>query len=151
MRTATIALVGAPDSGQVPLFALLTDYWKPHGEQVCVVMDDPVVRPTPCELVLLMGLSTQLPAAIAADQLIRQSLAQSGIRYEVLYGTTQERLTQALQLIETRLAKPPSPSTPRVQVEPQQKPWVWLCDKCSDSQCEHTLLTQLLAQRATAP
>ena len=27
-------------------------------------------------------------------------------------------------------------------------PWVWSCEKCSDPQCEHRLLTALLAQRA---
>jgi hypothetical protein len=32
----------------------------------------------------------------------------------------------------------------------KNQPWVWMCEKCSDPQCEHRLLTALLAQRDSA-
>ena len=151
MRAFTIALVGAADTGQVQLFEALTDSLKLHGWPVSVVMEGPDTS-TRHDLTVLMGLNALLPSAIASDQSIRLALAQTGTAYEVLYGTTQERLAQALQMVEKRLVKPSTASQlPHIQIAPTYKPWVWLCDKCSDPQCEHKLLTQLLAQRATAP
>lgn len=151
MRAFTIALVGAPDTGQVQLFEALTDSLKLYSWPVSVLVADTDTS-TRYDLMMLMALNALLPSSIASDQSIRMALAHSGIAYEVLYGTTQERLVQALHVIEKRLVRPLTASTfPHLQIEPAQRPWVWLCDKCSDPQCEHKLLTQLLAQRATAP
>ena len=103
-----------------------------------------------------MGLPhPQLPVMTASDQLIRLELARTGTAYNVLYGNPHEQLAQALGLLEkklgTSLTEPllqPFPVEPKLK--PKRKPWVWLCDTCSDPQCEHQLLTQLLAQRSTA-
>lgn len=151
MRAFTIALVGAPDTGQAQLLEALADSLKLYGWPVSVVMEGPDTS-TRHDLTMLMGLNALLPSSVASDQSIRLALAHSGTAYEVLYGTTQERLAQALQMVEKRLVKPSTASQPpHVQIDSTHKPWVWLCDKCSDPQCEHKLLTQLLAQRATAP
>ena len=111
------------------------------------------------DLVLLAGLETPLktgtdislaPDLQAADQAIRTALARAGVSYQVLYGTAGERMAQALQAAESLL---PADSRPRPAVRPveaKKQPWVWMCDKCSDPQCEHQLLTALLARRDSA-
>jgi len=108
------------------------------------------------DLVLLAGLEapykavTDVDAATdpeAADQSIRTALTRADVSYRVLYGTADERLAHALQALESLL---PAASRPRQSASPgglKSQPWVWMCDKCSDPQCEHRLLTALLARR----
>lgn len=87
----------------------------------------------------------------AADRSIRTALALADVSYRVLYGTADERLALALQAVES--LQPPAASQPRPAARPsglKSQPWVWMCDKCSDPQCEHRLLTALLAQRDSA-
>lgn len=79
-------------------------------------------------------------------------MASNGTNFQVLYGTPGERLTQAMNLIKARVSQPiKSASLPNSDASDRRKPWLWSCDKCSDPQCEHKLLTALLAKRATAP
>jgi hypothetical protein len=111
------------------------------------------------DLVLLAGLEAPYPEPSpdaapgleAADGSIRAALARAGVDYRVLYGTAAERLAHALQAVESLL---PATSPPRQAGRPgslkSRQPWVWMCDKCSDPQCEHRLLTALLAQRDSA-
>lgn len=152
MHVFTIALLGAPDTGQSQLFTALTCRLKVYAPPVSVLVTDPALSSS-CDVILLMGLSSpQACEASAADQLIRLALAHAGSAYEVLYGSHQERLAQAIQSVEKRFVNPSAlPVRPRDPTGARQKPWVWNCDKCSDPQCEHKLLTQLLTQRATAP
>ena len=146
-----IALFGVPDSGQAPLFEALADSAARCGWPACVVMGDPG-DPGRCDLTLLMGLGRpHLPALADADQSIRRALASAGSAYEVLYGTPQDKLTQALQLIQKMLPAGPGAAVPaHRQMQLQQRPWAWRCNQCSDSQCEQKLLTQLLSKRSTA-
>jgi len=105
-------------------------------------------------LVLLAGLEAPFsvpfkagPDLEAADRSIRTALALADVSYRVLYGTADERLAHALQALESLL---PAASRPRQSASPgglKSQPWVWMCDKCSDPQCEHRLLTALLARR----
>lgn len=152
MAAFTIALVGAPETGQAQLLEALTDNLKRYARPVSVLMADPA-QSARCDLILLMGLGFQQPLGTTAlDQSIRLELAQTGSAFEVLYGTTQARLAQALHALDKRLVKTATvPLPPRNSVEASPKPWRWNCDKCSDPQCEYKLLSQLLAQRATAP
>ena len=105
-------------------------------------------KPERYDLTLLMGLETALEATLQADRSIRAEMARMGITYEVLYGTAAERLAQAVMVIQKHL---PEHQTPLMAAPDRStKPWTWMCDKCSDPQCEHRLLTDLLAQRTTA-
>lgn len=116
---------------------------------------------------MLMGLESvayrQLPTQKAnapdsaletADRSIRAALAQAAVPYQMLYGTMPERLAQALQAINRLDDGGPSPSA-SLRLDGSEgsgpRPWVWMCDKCSDPQCEHRLLTALLAQRSVTP
>ena len=71
------------------------------------------------------------------DALLRQTLVQAQIPFQVIYGLGEERLAQALSALKR---------SPAVR-EARRKPWVWACDKCSDPVCEHRLLSDLLAGR----
>jgi hypothetical protein len=73
------------------------------------------------------------------DALLRQTLLQAQIPFQVIYGLGEERLAQALSALKR---------SPTVR-EARRKPWVWACDKCSDPACEHRLLSDLLASRQT--
>lgn len=85
------------------------------------------------------------PAQETADTAIRAALIDAQIAFQVLYGSTDERLTQAREAIDSLQ---PTQTRAQPQRPPEtKKPWVWLCDKCSDPQCEHRLLTDLLASR----
>ena len=74
---------------------------------------------------------------LCMDALIRQTLLQAQIPFQVIYGLGEDRLSQALSALKR------SPAMP----EARRKPWVWACDKCSDPACEHRLLSDLLANR----
>ena len=99
------------------------------------------------DLTLVMGLEGSDESLRAADSAVRAELANLGTSYQVLYGTTDERLSQALRLIQDWLVpqgdKRPTPQ----QREICKSTWVWACDKCSDPGCEHRLLTELIATR----
>ena len=71
------------------------------------------------------------------DALLRQTLVQAQIPFQVIYGSGEDRLAQALSALKR---------SPAVR-EARRKPWVWACDKCSDPVCEHRLLSDLLASR----
>jgi hypothetical protein len=82
----------------------------------------------------------------AADQALRVALGKAGAAYQVIYGNDDESLEQ-LMLAALKLCAPPPLNTAQGHRENRNTPWVWLCDKCSDSQCEHRLLSDLLAKR----
>ena len=90
---------------------------------------------------------------VNAERLMRSDLDRLGIYYQVLYGTADECLTQALQVIRSRLVHQTDSPDARREV-PTEQPgtenfrWVWTCDKCSDPACEHQLLTGLLDRRS---
>lgn len=141
-----VTLAGAPGSGKSRLAAALTQALNKAGWPAAVGLADPAMQDNNA-LILLMGLESQAEDIHAADQTIRAALTRAGTVYDVLYGSMEERLAQALGLIEKRLtgADPRSPTK-------NNRPWIWVCDKCSDPQCEHRLLTDLLAKRLiTAP
>ncbi len=102
------------------------------------------------DLTLLMGLDATPATEQAKDQLIRTGLVSHGTPYTVLYGSPEECLAQALMLIEKALVTVDALASKAP--EQGSSPWVWLCDSCSDPECEHRLLTSLLSsKRVTEP
>lgn len=159
MEILKVALAGAAGSGKAQLLFALNQALESGGLSavvVVVVVVCPAVfaasAPASCDLTLLMGLETRHRDMQPADQQVRTALASNGTSFQVLYGTSEERLAQAMNLITTRVSQPTKSATlPNSEVSGQRKPWLWSCDKCSDPQCEHKLLTALLAKRPTAP
>ena len=163
MAALKIALIGAHPAHVIQFASLLDDAVKASdwASGVKVVSTDALALPADLasfDLVLLMGIESttqalSFPASEGfaqetADRSIRTALAHAAISYQVLYGTSKQRLDQALHAMQSLL--PPARVSPQQSIpsgSAQNRPWVWLCDKCSDPQCEHRLLTALLAQR----
>ena len=79
------------------------------------------------------------------DTMVRQALERRGLRYRVVYGQGLQRLNNALLALgfsaedetawQTRL---------NAQFALNEGRTPWLCEKCSDPDCEHRLFTGLL-------
>ena len=70
------------------------------------------------------------------DALIRAALARGKIDYQVVYGSGAARLENALTCLG--LAKPAS------QTAQRPKTRLWVCERCSDPECEHKLFSALI-------
>ena len=120
------------------------------------------VQPGLFDLILLVGLdasgfqqasANSQDALQMADAELRLALVQSAVEFQVIYGTAEQRLGHALRAIDRLQAKTaqtlsgnrePEKSKTEQTAQPT-KPWVWPCDKCSDSECEHQLFRRLLS------
>lgn len=111
------------------------------------------------DLILLIGLEGDDAADLAKvglDRHIRAALARTRADFQVLYGTPQAQCHAALMAchplnVGINLQDPAcDPRHGQVSTEPPgaARPWVWVCDKCSDPVCEHRLLSSLIARRA---
>ena len=69
------------------------------------------------------------------DARLRDVLQREGLAFSMVYGTGPSRLASVLAVLE-----------PGVSTVPQARgSWRWLCDKCSDADCEHRLFSDLQA------
>jgi nicotinamide riboside kinase len=78
------------------------------------------------------------------DATLRSHLSQAQIGYQVVYGLGEQRLQNALDCIAACAASAYSTG------EKTTKKWVWVCEKCSDADCEHKLFSQLSIQSGKA-
>ena len=81
------------------------------------------------------------------DTLLRRSLTQANVPFQVIYGTGDEQLRQALLALGALKSPAAKFEAPPAETASPRKPWVWDCDKCSDPVCEHRLLSDLLLNR----
>lgn len=127
------------------------------------------------DLTLLMGLDLPWQAdgpwrdgpAVqhAVDSRLRAHLLRTGTPFQTVFGTGTQRVAAALQAIGTALSRPYVPNVAWIEkikkradnlipasAKGQFRSKYWAaCEACSDPDCEHTLFTQLMAQRAPAP
>ena len=75
------------------------------------------------------------------DALVRAGLERAGVPYQVVYGLGDERLNSALSALHRTglVAAGPARAV-------DERPWTWICDRCSDPECEHRLFGRLLAR-----
>lgn len=76
------------------------------------------------------------------DALVREGLGKAGVPFRVVYGSGAERTRNALSPVLALLGEKPA--------NPAARRWKWVCDTCSDPDCEHRLFTgprQLTARR----
>ncbi len=148
-----VALFGARDSGKLRLGADLQLALARTAWPATLVMPDAPTLPDiadQIDLTLLMGLGAAPGTEQTENQLIRTGLVSHGTPYTVLYGSPEECLAQALNLIEKALVTVGALAS--TAPEQGSSPWVWVCDNCSDPECEHKLLTSLLSsKRITEP
>jgi hypothetical protein len=158
LTSLAIALFDACSGGASRLAESLSRTLAESGIDARVMAFDavtPNLRTAEVSAVFLRGLGSSARAGLslqAADDSLRAALSSAGAAYQVLYGSDAESMAQVLGAIQ-------NPGTARSATAIQSKqeprsslgpaPWVWLCDKCSDPQCEHRLLTALLEQRQT--
>ena len=100
------------------------------------------------DLSLLTGLD--LPRSNTArhrhiDARLREILQTHGLRYSVVYGAGEQRLACALAAIDQC-----NKAGSHVPAEAQPR-WQWVCDTCSDAQCEHQMFSALLSQERAKP
>ena len=74
------------------------------------------------------------------DAKLRHVLQSQGIGFSVIYGSGNDRLNNAMNAIATISKGQHLPQ----EKATRQAPWKWVCDKCSDAQCEHRTFTALL-------
>ena len=91
--------------------------------------------------VLLSGLDRTTPGADQAhlqaiDAKLREALAQARVSFGVVYGQGLQRLQNAQRLVQPHDL-------------PQRAAWV--CDACSDPECEFKLFTGLKGLKAANP
>ena len=72
------------------------------------------------------------------DARLRDVLQREGLAFCMVYGNGPERLASALAVLEPTQAA----------ISRETGAWRWLCEKCSDSRCEHRLFSDL---KAAAP
>lgn len=84
------------------------------------------------------------------DKLVRQALDRAGITYRVVYGHGHQRLNNALLALGLRGEDTTTEMTrDNAQFAINQGRTAWVCNECSDPDCEHQLFTGLLSQRST--
>jgi nicotinamide riboside kinase len=71
------------------------------------------------------------------DALVREGLAKAGVPYRVVYGIGEDRVRNALAPVLELLGERPATTGH------DEARWKWVCDKCSDPECEHRLFTGL--------
>jgi nicotinamide riboside kinase len=87
------------------------------------------------------GLQRQGPQAREpVDALVRQGLEKAGVAWQVVYGSGEERVGNALEAIAETA---PWAWAAQEQAEPR---WRGLCDACSDPDCEHRLFRGLMGR-----
>jgi hypothetical protein len=140
-----IAVLGAPGTGKTQLAAQLQA--RLASDSGFAVIEESVAGPTP-DATLLLGLD--LPSAAggeATDAQLRAHLQAAGVPFQVVYGTGPQRLRSALLALDAAGVLPAG----LVQREEQEggaaRAWTWVCDKCSDPDCEHRLFTRLRQER----
>jgi hypothetical protein len=149
-----VTLLGAPGTDVEQFSALLRKVLETMGLPAKIAIATPINEPFEADLIFLMGLQGTRAEDVAADRLWREMLAREKLAHQVLYGTQGERLAQALDVIRNDILDAPDIQTlPNIRPDQQTtsgRLWLWNCDKCSDPQCEHRLLTGLLASRAAS-
>jgi len=80
------------------------------------------------------------------DALLRTALSKGDITYSVVYGHGEQRLANALTALDVPLRRMASPTLSKHPDSSPASP-SWSCDRCSDSQCEHRLFSDLVGRR----
>ena len=96
------------------------------------------------------------PELTKAEDKIRQALNDSGLDYQVLYGSSQEQLDTIVKAVASLLkTRQPANSSIRPVCEDSRdvereagRSWVHTCERCSDPHSERSLLSSLIALRA---
>jgi nicotinamide riboside kinase len=131
--------------------ALMTAVYSDYVSSDRTLYAQAIAQHAACDITLVTGLDVAWQpdgiqrdgdhARAPVDMLLRNALNQAQIAYSTVYGLGQQRLENAINSIANRAVNTWTTSQNSI------KKWVWVCDKCSDADCEHQLFTQLGAAR----
>ena len=79
------------------------------------------------------------------DAMVRAALGRASVPYAVVHGRGAERLASAWNALN--LAAQSEGPASGASASAATSSWRWSCDKCSDPVCEHSMFTDLLAQK----
>lgn len=86
-------------------------------------------------------------ARAPVDALLRNALGNAQVAYHTVYGLGPQRLANTINCI-TAINSIASQAINTWTKEPNSlQKWAWMCDKCSDADCEHQLFAQLVQSR----
>ena len=75
------------------------------------------------------------------DAALRAALSRQGISFQVVYGAGESRLHNALRCLNMAFE-----STENRPQRMQTRMFNWVCERCSDSMCEHRLFRDLMKE-----
>lgn len=84
------------------------------------------------------------------DAKVRAALMRAGLSFAVVHGHDGARLDNAWNAINS-IATSPGGTGATARFGLKNSTWAWACDKCSDSECEHRLFSDLVAGRRSSP
>ena len=137
-----VAIVGAPQTGKTKLTHALSARLNAQGLVVEIVDAASIDSISTMDLVLLCGLDLGhiTPAQSEIDQKIRNTLQQAALNFQVVYGTGEQRLDNALYCLGRQ-----APQWTKQLERPESPPrWSGPCETCGDGDCEHRLFTRLV-------
>ena len=138
-----IAILGAPGTGKATLAAALQPFASPTVLQAAPADDNEAqLHRQRFDLTLLTGLDQLTNTADHArcatmDQALRDALNRHTLPYALIYGQGQARCDSAMLAIQFHMRNTEGLPQPASR-------WRWACEKCSDPDCEHQLLSGLL-------
>jgi hypothetical protein len=152
-----IAIHGAEGTGKEVLAAELSRALDKRGGHQARIAVSPPLTSTDIAITFVCGLdwteNDSAPGLCAGtqreseDTRLREALTAAGIDFQVVYGTSDVRVANALRAIDAMTGNlsivHPSNAQVNLSTRNQQK-WRWECDKCGDSSCEHRLFSELI-------
>ena len=76
------------------------------------------------------------------DTALRDTLARGGIQFQIVYGTGESRLLNALRCLNSHVEDTASEDSSLKSQPHRLRNWV--CERCSDPVCEHRLFRDLI-------
>ncbi len=76
------------------------------------------------------------------DTALRDALARGGIQFQVVYGTGESRLLNALRCLNSHVEATAAEDS-SLKSQPQRLR-NWVCERCSDPVCEHRMFRDLI-------
>ena len=124
----------------------------------CHIRADSQLNERGFDLCFLLGQQghPESPELTKAEDEIRHALHDSGLDYQVLYGSSKEQLAAIVNAVASLLktGQPANSSTRPVCEDSRDvdrkagRSWVHTCERCSDPHSERSLLSSLVALRA---
>lgn len=133
-----ICLLGAAGTGKTRLAHELRAQFDGQRYSFDELQPGDAAAASGYDATLVLGLD--LPSAAAAspaDAQLRAALQQAGVPYQVVYGLGPQRLESARSALAAR-------GIGAARQDPAAgRKWNWLCERCSDPECEHALFRGL--------